>query len=63
MLGHPEALVSDESSVWDFLSHFGDEKENKEHNKDILERISCRLALDVKAEDLLVDIAKRIRDQ
>ena len=63
MLGHPEALVSDESSVWDFLSHFGDEKENKEFNKNTLERISCRLALDVKARDLLVDIAKRIREQ
>ena len=63
ILGHPEALVSDESSVWDFLSHFGSKEENKEHNQEMLEKISCMLVLDIKSGDLLVDIAKRIRSQ
>lgn len=63
ILGHKEALVTDESSVWDFLAHFGSEKENKKYNKDILEKTSCRLLLDIKASDLLIDIAKRIRNK
>ena len=62
ILGHPEALVSDESSIWDFLSHFGSKEENKEYNQEMLEKISCRLALDIKPDDLLIDIAKRIRN-
>lgn len=62
ILGHPEALVSDESSVWDFLSHFGDKEENKKYNQKLLDKISCRLAIDVKSGDLLINIAKRIRN-
>jgi hypothetical protein len=63
ILGHPDALVSDESTIWDFLSHFGNKKENKKENKKILEKISCILALDIKESDFLIDIAKRIRNQ
>jgi hypothetical protein len=61
LLGHSEALVTDESSVWDFLSHFGDEKENQKLNEKTLDKISGRLGLLVQPRDLLVDIAKKIR--
>jgi len=62
LLGHPEALVTDESSVWDFLAHFGGEKENEKFNKKMLNKISGRLGIDVNGNDLLIDIAKKIRE-
>ena len=62
LLGHPEALVTDESSVWDFLYHFGGTKqENDKYNKKMLDKISGRLGFEVKDCDLFVDVAKKIR--
>jgi len=61
LLGHPEALVTDESSIWEFLSNFDDKKSNRKYNNKILNKISRRLGIDVKSGDLLIDIAKKIR--
>lgn len=62
ILGHPESLVTDESIVWDFLSHFGDKKENEKYNKKMVSKISGRLGIEIKPNDLLINIAKKIRE-
>lgn len=59
ILGHPGALVTDESSIWDFLSHFGDKKENEKFNKKLLAKISGRLGFEVTSKDLLIEVAQK----
>ena len=58
-VGHPEALVSDESRLSDFLP-FLDEDEGKEEFEDFKKRIG----VEIKEEtDLIIDIARRVRDR
>ncbi|MDO8622310.1 MAG: hypothetical protein Q7R80_03710 [bacterium] len=59
VLGHPEALVTDMSSVWDFLD-FG---LNTKTRRTALRKLSEKFGFPVKAEDSLVQVAVRLRDK
>jgi len=50
IMGHPEALVTDESKIWDFTC-FEPEK---------VKEISKDLGFEVKQSDYLIDIARRL---
>lgn len=56
-LGHTEALVTDESSIGDFLDIFGDKKSWDAK----LKKVSKKLNLQVSMGDLLIDVAKKIK--
>ena len=55
-LGHVEALVTDESSVWDFLDVFASKSEKEAQ----LRVIGKRLGMDVRKEDLIFDLAEKV---
>jgi hypothetical protein len=55
-LGHPEAYVTDESTIWDFMPL----EEDKDQR---LFEISGLLGLDVTTKDYLVDIARKLKDR
>ena len=57
ILGHPEAFITDESTVSDFLC-FLDEEEAKAQ----LAEISRRMPFKVKKSDYIVDLARRLKD-
>ncbi|MDP3771336.1 MAG: hypothetical protein Q8R16_03480 [bacterium] len=59
ILGHPEALVTDMSSVWDFLD-FG---LNAKTRRTALQALSEKFGFSVKADDRLVEVAVRLRDK
>lgn len=50
-LGHPEALVTDESTVWDFIFDEAD-----------LHDISSRLGFDVHGDDYVWELAEKLED-
>ena len=54
--GMREALVTDESSLWDFMP-----LESKKKAKEYIEKISELLDVEVNKDDYLIDIAKRIK--
>ena len=56
ILGHSEALVTDESSVWDFFPFMDEDKEVEEE----FEEFKSKLGFDVSIEDLIVDVASRL---
>lgn len=56
VVGHPEALVTDESSLWDFFPFNEEADENK------VRAIQNKLGVNVSLSDYLVDIAQRMRD-
>jgi hypothetical protein len=58
-LGHPEAWVSNQSSVGDFLSCAAKATERRAE----LRAISRRLGFPVKASDRVYELAVRLRDR
>lgn len=55
-LGHPDAFVTDESTVWEFVfSYEGKAKSAK------LRRISKALGFKIKGGEYLIDLAERLR--
>ena len=58
-LGHPEALVTDESYVSDFLPFLGCMDRKKEFNK--FKKKMDNLGIEVEYADSIVDVAKRIK--
>lgn len=58
-VGHPEAYVTDESSIWDFLDVF-DSKAKK--NKTV-EKIAAKLKVKILSGDYLWEIAKKMENQ
>lgn len=52
-LGHSEAYVTDESMVWDFIM------KDKERAKEI----SDQLGIPIKSNDLIYEVAERLRDK
>lgn len=58
VMGHPEALVTDESMVSDFLD-FSDLKEKR--MRSVL-RFSKKLGIDILMEDLIWEAAQRLKD-
>lgn len=59
-LGHPEAFVTDESSVHDFLM-WGEEPHVHERNQTRLDRMSAALGVPIETHDLLIAVAQRMR--
>ena len=59
VLGYPEALVTDESQIWDFI---GLDSE-KEESKQFLEKISEKLGFQVLEKDYIVDVAKKLKEK
>jgi len=57
-LGHPEALVTDESRVVDFLSDFGSPTVA---NVTTLAKARQRLECDLTSSDLIWQVAERLR--
>ena len=57
--GHPEAYVTDESLISDFVSIFAEKDEKEKRAKDI----SNKLGVSVKSEDCIIKIAERLRDK
>lgn len=55
-IGHPEALVTDESKIFDFVFSEDDESSR-------LVTIALNLGVPVAKSDYLIDIAKRMRDK
>jgi hypothetical protein len=58
-LGHPEALITDESTVSDFVDVFSTERQRSA----ILKGVSKRLGVEVKGDDLVVDVVRRVRER
>jgi len=58
-LGHSEALVTDESVVWDMLEVFSDEK-NMQKQLDKAHKI---LGVNINSNDLIITVAERLRKQ
>ena len=56
VLGHDEALVTDMSSIGDFLDVFGSKKQTQSR----LKQISKKLGFEVSTNDLIVEVAKEI---
>lgn len=77
LLGHPEALVTDESCISDFLDWRGwpgqsrrrggpwvehpADPEAQEHNEKILTALRERLKVPVEPKDFVVDVARRMK--
>lgn len=75
-LGHPDAFVSDESTVHDFLEIFGfkhrqkidgkwvdkePDKAAQERNQKLLIDASAKLGVIVSPNDTIVDVARQMR--
>jgi hypothetical protein len=56
ILGHPEALVTDESIISDFICIF-----DKSNDVDVLKNAINLLGMPILISDYLVDVAKRLR--
>ena len=56
-MGHPEALVTDESLVSDFLDIFDKQERIKQ-----IEKIKKKIKIDVFPGDFLWEVAKRMRE-
>jgi hypothetical protein len=56
-LGHPEALVTDESYVWDMLNVFGD----KEDMQKQLDKAHKKLGVIIMSNELITTVAKRLK--
>jgi len=55
-LEHPEALVTDKSSIWDFIGLMDGKRK-----KEVLDRMSNRFGFEITQFILIVDIAKKMR--
>lgn len=55
-LGHPEALVTDESEIWDFHP-------SKNGQAEWLKEISEKLGIDVTIRDYIWEVAEHVRAQ
>ena len=62
-LGHPEALVTDLSAVSDFACSFGSNSLLAMARAALAKRASRRLGVEVKVDDLIVDVARRVREK
>ena len=62
-LGHPEAFVTDLSAVSDFACSFGSNSLLAMARAALAKRASRRLGVEVKGDDLIVDIARRVREK
>ena len=60
-LGCKGALVSDESYVSDFLTIFCDEPERSKIRITELRKASRRLKIDISEDELIIDVAKRLK--
>ena len=56
-LGHPEALVTDESEVYDFMLGMDEKKEKK-----WLSALGKRLGVEVQGNDYIWEVAKKIQE-
>lgn len=57
--GHPEAYITDESLISDFVSIFAKRDEREKRAK----YISNKLGVSVKLRDYIIKIAERLRDK
>jgi len=57
-LGHPEAFVTDESIVGDFINVFS----SKEERYVVVAQLSSKLGLVIETKDYIYKIAERLRD-
>lgn len=57
-IGHPEAFVTDESMIWDFVPHLRPSSEMQA----FLDELSDKLGFEVKHQDYIWDLAKRMMD-
>ena len=57
-LGHPEALVTDESDIGDFLCFCVEEEATKE-----LKEASIKLGMSLNRKDTIVSIARRLKGE
>jgi len=55
VLGHPEAIISDLSSIWDFLTECPKDKWDLK-----LQDFSEKFGFEIKPETLIIDIAKKV---
>lgn len=53
-VGHPEAYVTDESSIWDFHPM-------KKGQEDWLKKVSEKLGFEVTTKDYLWEVAEQVR--
>ena len=65
ILGHPEALVSDLSIIGDFMGYSDYFKNNitincDKQNKEQLQKISDQLGFEVKNDDYIWEVAKKL---
>jgi hypothetical protein len=58
MMGHPEALVTDESIIWDFVPN----TLSKRGGKQWLSHIEKSFGLPVELNDYIWEVAKKIHD-
>ena len=57
-LNHPEAMVTDLSTVGDFVMNYDDEEDSKE-----LAELSKKLGFEVQLNTTLVDICEKLRNK
>lgn len=56
-LGHPEALITDESMVWDMIGTFGEDMQKE------LDKARKKLKININSNELIINVAKRLRDE
>ncbi len=59
-LGHPEALVTDESYVSDFLSFIHHEPLGSQLRRKELKKACKKLKMEIGENELVIDVAKRM---
>lgn len=63
-IGHPEAWVSDMSSIGDFAPmNFGDEESEVDEYQEFVDKVSLKLNMKVEKGEGVVDIAMRLMAQ
>jgi len=58
-LGHPEAFVTDESMIWDFVPHLGS---SSPETQVFLDALGEKLGFKVDHQDYIWDLAKKLMD-
>ncbi len=56
-IGHPEALVTDESLVWDFLNVFDTKEKSKQ-----LKRLNIKMGFKVNEDDFVWQVAEKLKN-
>jgi hypothetical protein len=61
VLGHPEALVTDESYISDFLPFFSTEEKYRSFER--FSKKMKKMGIEVDFQDSIIEVAERLKDK